>query len=49
MIPQSDDVGYAYFQRWLIFHFESIFNGKKKDTQLFDKVTNPGEKSGLLN
>ena len=48
-IPQSDDIGYAYFKRWLIFHFERVFTGEQKDTKLLEKITTPGEKSGLLN
>ena len=48
-IPQSDDTGYAYFKRWLIFHFECAFTGADRDTKLIDKITTPEEQSGLLN
>lgn len=48
-IPQSGDEGYAYFKRWLIFHFERSFTGEERDTRLIDKITTPEEQSGLLN
>jgi putative DNA primase/helicase len=48
-IPQSEDEGYAYFKRWLIFHFERSFVGEERDTRLIDKITTTEEQSGLLN
>jgi P4 family phage/plasmid primase-like protien len=48
-IPQSEDEGYAYFKRWLIFHFERSFTGEERDNKLIDKITTPEEQSGLLN
>jgi phage/plasmid-associated DNA primase len=47
-IPQSDDKGYAYFRRWIIFVFDKVFQGKEKDTKLIEKLTTPEELSGLL-
>jgi P4 family phage/plasmid primase-like protien len=48
-IPQSNDTGYAYFKRWLIFHFQRVFTGEERDTRLLDNITTPEELSGLLN
>jgi len=48
-IPESDDSGYAYFKRWILFHFEHIFTGSDKDTKLIDKLSTPEELSGPLN
>ncbi len=48
-IPESDDRGYAYFKRWIIFHFERAFTGKEKNRNLKNEISTPEEKSGLLN
>jgi putative DNA primase/helicase len=48
-IPQSNDEGYAYYKRWLIFHFERSFIGEERDNKLMDKITTQEELSGLLN
>lgn len=48
-IPDSDDKSYAYFKRWLILAFDRVFHGTSKDTDLINKLTTPGELSGLLN
>ena len=48
-IPQSDDVTYAYFKRWIIFIFDRIFIKDDKDSNLIDKLTTDSELSGLLN
>jgi len=48
-IPESDDDGYAYFKRWIIFHFERVFTGEDKDVNLIDKMRTEEEKSGILN
>jgi len=48
-IPQSGDEGYAYFKRWLIFHFDSVFTSEERDINLFDKISTPEEYSGALN
>ena len=48
-IPKSDDRGYAYFKRWIIFHFEHAFIGEDRDNYLIDKITTSEEMSGLLN
>jgi putative DNA primase/helicase len=48
-VPESDDIGYAYFKRWIIFHFEHAFTGEERDNNLIDKITSQEELSGLLN
>ena len=45
-IPESDDQGYAYYKRWIIFHFERSFIGEERDNTLIDKITTPEEQSG---
>jgi len=30
-VPESDDESLAFFRRWIIFHFERIFEGDEKD------------------
>jgi P4 family phage/plasmid primase-like protien len=48
-IPQSEDKSYAYFRRWIIFFFESVFEGNDNDPNLIDRLTTQEEMSGLLN
>ena len=57
-IPPTPDASYAYRRRWLVLRFPHTFNGKtcpacgathERDERLFDKLTTPGELSGLLN
>lgn len=48
-IPESNDQTYAYFKRWIIIHFDKIFQGENKDTNLIEKLTTEEELSGLLN
>jgi phage/plasmid-associated DNA primase len=48
-IPQSDDISYAYFRRWIILIFDKIFTGDDDDPNLIDKLTTDEELSGLLN
>ncbi len=48
-IPQSDDRTYAYFKRWIIFHFEYTFTRNCRDTNLIHKLSAETELSGLLN
>jgi P4 family phage/plasmid primase-like protien len=48
-IPQSDDITYAYFKRWIILIFDRVFMGEERDTNLVEKLTTDGEISGLLN
>jgi P4 family phage/plasmid primase-like protien len=48
-IPQSDDITYAYFKRWIILIFDRIFIKDDKDSNLIDKLTTDSELSGLLN
>jgi len=46
-IKDSDDD--AYFDRWVIVHFNNIVDKDKIDPFLVDKLTAPEELSGLLN
>jgi putative DNA primase/helicase len=48
-IPQSEDISYAYFRRWIIFFFESVFEGDNNDPNLICRLTSEEEISGLLN
>ncbi|PWU82416.1 MAG: hypothetical protein DLM72_01990 [Candidatus Nitrosopolaris wilkensis] len=48
-ILQSDDRTYAYFKRWIIFHFEYTFTRNCRDTNLIDKLSTETELSGQLN
>jgi P4 family phage/plasmid primase-like protien len=48
-IPESGDISYAYFKRWIILLFENIFTNDDKDTRLLEKLTTESELSGLLN
>ena len=47
--PDSEDMSYAYYRRWVILHFDKLFEGESKDTGLINKLTTPEELSGLLN
>ncbi len=42
----SDD---AYFNRWMVIHFDHVIEEENKDRQLIHKMTTTGELSGLLN
>lgn len=48
-ISDSDDIGHAYYKRWLILHFERSFGEGAKDINLNHKLTTDNELSGLLN
>jgi P4 family phage/plasmid primase-like protien len=48
-IPQSDDITYAYFKRWIILIFDRIFIKDDKDSNLIDYLATESELSGLLN
>ena len=48
-IPESNDITYTYFKRWIVLIFERIFINDDKDTRLIDKLTTDTELSGLLN
>ena len=48
-IPQSPDDSDAFFRRWVIINFPNKFEGKNDDKLLKDKLSEPGELSGLFN
>lgn len=45
----STEACLAFYSRFKILEFRNIFTGKKADKHLIDKLTTPGELSGLLN
>jgi putative DNA primase/helicase len=48
--PPTADNSDAYFERWLVLPFERKFRGTaRQDPNLTEKLTTPGELSGLLN
>jgi putative DNA primase/helicase len=48
-IPESDDKSVALYRRWLIVHFDKIFQKGAEDTKLIKKLSAPEKLSGLLN
>jgi P4 family phage/plasmid primase-like protien len=51
IIPPIDEAEdcYAFFRRWIILEFNNVFEGKKADKHLLEKITTPSELSGFLN
>ena len=48
--PPTTDSSNAFFDRWVILPYRNVFRGTSaEDTHLIDKLTTPGELSGLLN
>lgn len=48
-LPPVKHVGPAFFRRWILIEFPYTFEGNSIDIDLIDKLTTPGELSGLLN
>ncbi len=48
-VPDSADASYGYLRRWLIVPFEAEISEDDRDPFLLEKLTTPGELSGLLN
>jgi P4 family phage/plasmid primase-like protien len=48
-VPESTDQTYAFFRRWIILHFERVFEGENVDVHKIEKLTTKEELSGLLN
>jgi putative DNA primase/helicase len=48
-IPETRDFTTAFFRRWIIINFPNIFDGKKDDKLLINKLTTQDELSGLFN
>lgn len=48
-IPETKDHGDAYFRRWQIINFPNCFEGEDRDLELFDKLTDKQELSGVFN
>ncbi len=47
--PPTPDSSDAFFRRWQIIPFDRRFQAGKADRRLIDRLTTPGELSGLLN
>jgi putative DNA primase/helicase len=48
-IPRANDSSYAFYRRLCIIRFPRTFTTKDADPGLIEKLTTPGELSGLLN
>lgn len=48
-LPAASEDTIAYYRRFIILNFNKIFVGQKADAHLTEKLTTPGELSGLLN
>jgi len=49
-LPETlKDNSRAYFRRWIIWSFDNIFTGAKRDPHIIKKLTTREELSGLLN
>lgn len=50
-LPKANDNSHGYFRRWLILRFPNQFppGHPARDERLIEKLTTPGELSGLLN
>ena len=50
-LPKANDNSHGYFRRWLILRFPNQFppGHTARDERLIEKLTTPGELSGLLN
>jgi len=49
MLPYTPDKSLAFFRRWLLIVFPNKFEGANCDPHILQKLTTPGELSGLLN
>lgn len=47
--PAGDDSSTAYYRRWMLFMFNQIYEGDRKDPLMLQKLTSPSELSGILN
>jgi P4 family phage/plasmid primase-like protien len=48
-LPEVYDNTDAFFRRWIIIVFPKVFKGDNCDPNILEKLTTPGELSGLLN
>ena len=48
-MPASYDKSPAFYRRWLIIPFPNTFEGAAADPDMLEKISTPGELSGLLN
>lgn len=47
--PNTNDVTYAFFRRWILIKFDRIFEGKEDDKSLPESIMTEKEMSGLFN
>lgn len=47
-ISEAEDC-HAFFRRWIILECNNVFEGKKADKRILEKITTPSELSGFLN
>ncbi|MBA7474715.1 hypothetical protein ES707_10069 [subsurface metagenome] len=48
-MPDTKDLTHAFWRRWIMIDFPNRFEGDDADPEILDKITIPGEMSGLLN
>jgi len=48
-LPLTPDMSRAFFRRWLLVQCSNVFTKETADPQILEKLTTPGELSGLLN
>ena len=48
-LPPVRHIDHAFCRRWVLIEFPNTFEGENVDIHLIDKLTTPGELSGLLN
>jgi len=48
-LPKTEDITFAFFDRWVIIECPNTFTGKNRDANILQKITTPEELSGLLN
>jgi len=48
-VPRVSDDTDAFYRRWIIINFPNKFEGEAADPRIIEKLTTPGELSGLLN
>jgi putative DNA primase/helicase len=48
-LPSLNTSSDGDFRRWFVIEFNQKFEGDNQDTKLFEKLTTPEEKSGILN
>lgn len=47
--PPTSDASRAFWRRWIVLPFDATFGPGQRDEHLIDKLSTPGELSGMLN